>query len=134
VTFFITSLVAAAALLVSVQEQEHPAVTRVKASVKDPTKPFVMVITFKVKEGAGPRFEAAFARAVAATRREKGNTAYALSRSAKDPAEYILYEHWEDLASLEAHLKTEHIKTLGAERAGLVEGQPDVRIFLPTGP
>jgi quinol monooxygenase YgiN len=127
-------LTAAVALTaVAAQEQEHPVLARVKASVKDPSKPFVMIITFKVKEGAGPKFEAAFAKAIKETRKEKGNKAYELSRSTKDPNEYILYENWENVAALGAHLKTEQIKQLGAERQGTTEGNPDVKVLVPVG-
>ena len=131
------SLLMTAALALSavapVQEQEHPALTRVKASVKDPTRPFVMVITFKVKEGAGPKFEAAFGKAIKETRKEQGNRAYDLSRSTKDPSEYVLYERWDNVDALAAHLKTPHIKQLGVDRQGTTEGNPDVKVMEVVG-
>src|SRR5690349_10077753 len=65
------------------QDKENPILALVKSELKDAAKPFTMVVTLKVKAGAGPKLEAAFAKAVAATRKEKGNLAYELSRSAK---------------------------------------------------
>lgn len=131
------SLLMTAALALSavvpVQEQEHPALTRVKASVKDPTKPFIMIITFKVKEGQGPKFEAAFAKAIAETRKEKGCRAYTLSCNGKNPTEYVLYEHWDNVDALAAHLKTDHLKQLGKDREGTTEGNAEVKVMVPVG-
>src|SRR5215203_4269343 len=81
--------------------QENHIETEVKAALKDPTKPFIMVVRLKVKDGTGEKFEAAFAKAVVETRKEKGNRAYDLIRSAKDTNEYIVYERWEDFAALQ---------------------------------
>lgn len=124
-------LITAVALSAPVQEQEHPVLTRVKASVKDPAKPFVMLITFHVKDGQGPKFEAAFAKAIAATRKEKGCRAYDLSLNEKNPHEYVLYERWDNLDALAAHLKTEHIKQLGKDNAGTTEGSADIKVLSP---
>lgn len=117
----------------SAQDQEHPIAAQVKASVKDPTKPFTMIVILKAKEGSGSKLEAAFAKAAKETRKEKGNRAYEMNRSAKDPTEYLVYERWQNLAALEAHLKTPYITALLTEAGGLLEGQPEIKVFLPTG-
>ena len=115
------------------QEKENPIATEVKANLKDPSKPFTMLVRVKIKDGVGSKFEAAFAKAVTATRKEKGNKAYDLNRSAKAPNEYVVYERWQDLAALQAHMKTPHITTLLAEIGDLLEGPPEVKVFLPAG-
>jgi quinol monooxygenase YgiN len=115
------------------QEKEDPIAATVKASVKDPSRPFTMLVRLKIKEGAAAKFEAAFARAIAATRREKGNRAYELNRSAKAPNEYLLYERWQNLAALQAHLKAPHLTAALAETGPLLEGAPEVRVLLPVG-
>jgi quinol monooxygenase YgiN len=97
------------------QEKENPIVARVREAVKDPARPFTLVLRLKLKDGAAARFEAAFAKAAQATRQEKGNRAYDLNRDTQTPTQYLLYERWQDLSALEAHLKTPYITKLLAE-------------------
>ena len=54
-------------------QDRHPIATRVQADLKDPAKPFALVIAIKVKADAADKFEAAFARARTETRKEKVN-------------------------------------------------------------
>jgi quinol monooxygenase YgiN len=115
------------------QEKEHPIIARVKAAVKDPTGPFTLVVRFKVKESATAKFEAAFAKAAQETRKEKGNRAYDLNRDTQAPTQYLLYERWQDLAALEAHLKTPYIRKVLAETADLQAGPAEVGILVPAG-
>src|SRR5262245_21543035 len=105
-------LLAGTVLPAPAQDKEHPIVAEVRANLQDPSKPFTLLVRVKTKEGAGPKLEAAFAKAVAASRKEKGNKAYDLNRSAKAPTEYVVYERWTDLAALQAHLKAPHFLTL----------------------
>lgn len=115
------------------QEEPHPIVVQVKSALKDPAKPFTMLVHLQVKEGTQAKFEAAFAKAVKATRQEKGCTAYDLSRDAKDPTRYLVYERWKSLADLEAHLKTPHITTLLGELKEMLAVPPEAKVMLPAG-
>src|SRR5262245_39834258 len=121
-------LAATAALALSApapaQEKPNPIAAQVKAAVKDPAKPFTMLVHLKTREGAGKKFEAAFAKAIKPTRKEKGCLAYDLNHDPKTPTRYLLYERWENLASLEAHLKSAHITALLKELGDLLEGPP----------
>src|SRR5262249_6050970 len=54
------------------EEKENPILTFVKSKVKDPDKPFTLLITLKVKEGEEKKLEEVFAKAVKPTRKEKG--------------------------------------------------------------
>jgi quinol monooxygenase YgiN len=124
-----------AAVLLSVsqaQEEstEHRLLRVAKGSLSDSTKPFTLVIKFKVKQGQGAKFEAAMAKAVKETRKEKGNLAYELSRSAKG-SNYIIYERWENLAALGAHLKTDYYKNASAAVEPLVDGDIEVDLLVP---
>ncbi|MBI3823880.1 MAG: antibiotic biosynthesis monooxygenase [Planctomycetes bacterium] len=125
----IVLLLAAPALA---QDKENPIEKEVKASLKDPSKPFVMYVHLKIKEGNAAKFEAAFAKARTATRKEKGNKAYSLTRSTKAPNEYIVYERWDNLAALQAHLKAAHITALLTEVGDMLDGAPAVKVYLPT--
>jgi quinol monooxygenase YgiN len=114
------------------QEKENPIEKEVKASLKDLTKPFVLYVRIKIKDDTAVKFEAAFAKARTATRKEKGNKAYSLTRSTKVPNEYVVYERWENFAALQSHLKTPHFAALLTEVGDMVDGAPDVKVFLPT--
>ncbi|MCA1706565.1 MAG: antibiotic biosynthesis monooxygenase [Actinobacteria bacterium] len=127
----VLALLGAGVMPVSGQEKEHPIEAEVKAALKDPAKPFTMLVFLKVKEGAGAKFEEAFGKAIGPTRKEKGNRAYDLNRSAMTPNEYLLYERWQNLAALRAHLRAPHITTLLGEVGDLLDGAPEVRVALP---
>ena len=114
-------------------DQPHPIAAQVKGALKDPAKPFTMLVQLKTKEGSEAKVEAAFVKAIKPTRQEKGCLAYELSRDAKTPTQYLLYERWQNLPSLEAHLKAQHITTLLAELGDLLAAPPEVRVFVPTG-
>jgi autoinducer 2-degrading protein len=126
-------LILALALVAPAPAQENPIEKAVKAALKDPSKPFTMMVHVKVKDGAGAKFEAAFAKAIIGTRKEKGNKAYDLNRSIKSPNEYIVYERWQDFAALQAHLKTPHIITLLSDISDLLDGPPEAKAFVPAG-
>jgi quinol monooxygenase YgiN len=115
------------------QEKENPIVAMVKTSVKDAGKPFTILVHLKVKDGAGEKFEAAFAKALTETRKEKGMLAYQLNRSTKNATDYVVYERWRDVAALEAHLKTAHIQALFATVGDLLSGPPQADVLVPAG-
>jgi quinol monooxygenase YgiN len=115
------------------QEKEHPIETVVKANLTETSKPFTILIHVKIKDDARAKFEAAFAKARIETRKEKGNKAYDLSRSAKMPTEYIVYERWQNLAALRTHLDAEYITSFMAEIADYFETPPGLEVLLPAG-
>jgi quinol monooxygenase YgiN len=115
------------------QDKEHPIEKEVKESLKDTTKPFTLIVRLKIKDGGTAKFEAAFAKARTATRKEKGNLAYDMGRSAKSPNEYLIYERWQDLAALQTHLRLPHFAALIAEVHELLDGPPDAKVFVPAG-
>jgi len=112
-------------------QEPNPIAAQVKAELKDPAKPFTMLVRVQVKEGMQDKFEAAFAKAVKETRKEKGCLEYDLNRDTKDSTRYLVYERWKSLADLEAHLKTPHITALLGELKDLLAGPPEVRVMLP---
>ncbi len=115
------------------KDKPDPIVAAVKAAVKDPTKPFTMLIRLRTREGAQPQFEAAFAKAGKTTRAERGCMAYDLNRDTKTATQYLLYERWRDLGSLQAHLKAAHTTALLKEIGALFAGPPDVQVLTPVG-
>jgi quinol monooxygenase YgiN len=114
-------------------DKDDPIVAFAKKQLTDTTKPFTLVVVVKVKDGAAEKFETAFAKALAATRKEKGCITYDLNRDSRDAKRYVVYERWKSLADLAAHMKTDHIRTLLEALPDLTEGAPDLRILLPAG-
>src|SRR5947209_6389316 len=116
-----TALVLVVALLtptmlpVLAQEEKDPILAEVKANLKDLAQPFTMLVLVKIKEGGASKFEAAFAKNRAGTRKEKGNKAYEMSRSTKTPTDYIVYERWTNFAALQAHMREPHFTGMIAE-------------------
>ena len=123
-----------AAVLLSVAQQgqsmEDVILGVTKKNFSDSGKPFALVIQFKIKEGQGPKFEAAMAKAVKETRKDKGNQAYELSKTPKGST-YVIYERWENVAALEAHLKTAHYKEAAVAVKPLLEAEIDVDLLVP---
>ena len=115
------------------EEEPNPFVAQAKAALKDPDKPFTLVVKLRVKEGMGEQFEAAFAKALKPTRAEKGCRGYELSRDAKTPGQYLAYEKWQDLAALRAHIKAPHFQALAAEVGGMLDGPPVAEVYVPAG-
>jgi autoinducer 2-degrading protein len=115
------------------QDEPNPIAAQVKASLKDPAKPFTMVVLLQVKDGMQNKFETAFAKAVKETRKEKGYLSYDLNRDAKDGSRYMVYERWKSLADLESHLKAPYITALLGELKEMLAGPPEVKVLLPAG-
>jgi quinol monooxygenase YgiN len=122
-----------AALLIASQagaaDEENPVIKLVKSKVKDPSKPFALLVTFKVKPGNEKKFEEAFAPCLTATRKEKGCVAYYLNRDPDAPSNYIMYESFRGTAGLDAHLKEKHTQTLLATVIPMCEGDPTIKVL-----
>jgi quinol monooxygenase YgiN len=110
-------------------DEEIPVIKLVKSKVKDPTKPFALLVTFKVKAGNEKKFEEAFVPCLSATRKEAGCVAYHLNRDADEPGTYVMYEHFKGVAGLDAHMKEKHTQTLLATVVPMCEGEPKIKVL-----
>jgi quinol monooxygenase YgiN len=108
---------------------DHPAVALVKSKVKDTTKPFAIVVEFKVKGGKEKEFEATFKPALAATKKEPGCIAYELNRDPDQPDVYLMFEKFKSVAALEDHLKQQYTKTLLEAVGPLTEGGLKIKVY-----
>ena len=115
----------------AIAQDRHPIAAQVAATVKDPAKPFALAISLKVKDGSADKFEAAFAKALKETRKEKGCVSYDLNRDPKEAGRYLIYERWKDLPALEAHLASAHIKTLLESLGDVLDGAPEAKVLVP---
>jgi quinol monooxygenase YgiN len=133
-TFWVCSLAVVltfSALAPAADDTPNPIVAQVKANLKDPDKPFTMLVRIKVKEGSEEKFEKAFAKARVQTRKEKGNRAYDLARDTKMPTQYVVYERWANIEALDEHIKSKYIQALLVELHDLTAGPPELSVFVP---
>jgi quinol monooxygenase YgiN len=110
--------------------EDHPVVALVKSKVKDPARPFALLVTIKAKSDKGKELEAAFAPCIAATKREPGCLAYELNQDPDETTVYILFEKWKDVAALQAHLQAGHTQELFKAMRPLADGQAKAKVYL----
>ena len=108
---------------------DHPAVALVKSKVKDPAKPFALLVTIKAKAGKERELEAAFAPCIAATKKEAGCLAYELNRDPDEPTTYVMFEKFKNVAALEAHLKQDHTTKLLKALEPLTDGELKAKVY-----
>ncbi|HEY0105099.1 MAG TPA: putative quinol monooxygenase [Rhizomicrobium sp.] len=91
-----------------------------------------IVATVKIKEGTNEAFEAAARELMAAVRaNEPGNTFYQFCRSKADPTIYVAMEIYADQAAVDAHLASDHFRTMGAKMGPSMTGRPEIQFFEP---
>ncbi len=114
-------------------DDENPIVTLAKSKVKDKTKPFGMIVTFKVAAGKEKAFEEAFGPCLKATRKEPGCLAYHMNRDIDEPQVFVVYEKFKSIAALEDHAKSKHVEELLKIIAPLLVAAPTVKVYTPVG-
>jgi len=125
----LSGFVLAAVLSPVLAADEHPVVTLVKSKVKNPDKPFALLVTLKAKPGKEKELESAFAPCIAATKKEAGCLAYELNRNPDDPTVYVMYEKFKSVAALSDHLKQAHTMKLLAALGTLTDGGPMAKVY-----
>lgn len=87
----------------------------------------MIAITAKlnVKRGCEVQFEKVMLDLVAkVNKNESGNLLYKLCRDSD--GKYLVMELYEDDAAVEAHVKSEHVKTSGPNFRGIMGGPPEI--------
>lgn len=80
----------------------------------------------QAKIGRDLDLEKALRRVVLPTHRELGCLRYAIHRGVDNPLQFVVVERWDSKASLDAHLKSDHVQKLFRDVKDLVEGQPEI--------
>ncbi len=104
----------------------------VKAQLKDPAKPFTLLVELRAKKGRGDDLAKAFVEHVRMTRTEAGALRFDLNRDAADPDAFVLYERWADLKSLQGHFESAWMKKVSAAMTEHGDGAPKLRVLLPS--
>jgi quinol monooxygenase YgiN len=110
---------------------DEPIIKLVKSKVKDPGKPFTLLVMAKVKDGTAAKLESAFAPCAAATRKEPGCAGYDLHNDTDKPGNVVLIERWKSVAALEAHLKQPYTQAFLKTMPEWSGGAPDFKILVP---
>ena len=86
-----------------------------------------IVAPLKVQEGKNAEFEAVFKDLAAQVRaNEKGNLAYALTKSRADPNTYKVLELYTDQAAVDVHGQTDYFRAAGPKMGPCLAGRPEV--------
>lgn len=64
------------------------------------------------------------------TRKESGCIRYELLQNRSDPTDFTFVEEWLSDASIDAHLRTEHVMTALTKLSDLVPVLPDIRTLI----
>ena len=63
------------------------------------------------------------------SRSESGCIRYDLCQNQADPTDFTFIEEWESGEQLDAHLASQHLKTVVGQLTGLVAVDPDIRRY-----
>lgn len=90
--------------------------------------PLTVVAKVVARKDAFEAVKTELHKLVAPTRLETGCIAYTLHQDNADPAVFLFYETWEDAASLERHMNSDHFTGYVHAVEGLLE-EKQVRIM-----
>lgn len=105
----------------------------IRAQLKDPSKPFTLVVRFALKPGSFERFRPIYAAAVAGTAGEPGAVQYDFHQSPSNPNQFVLLEQWRSLADLESHFVQPYTAAALQALAENVDGPFAVEVYQRVG-
>lgn len=130
-------LTAAACLLLGsafAQDEKKDPIADIRAQVKDPTKPFTLLVEFNLKPGQAKEFRKLVHESVKNTRKEAGNAAYSCHQDAGDPNKFVFFEIWRSIAGLEEHIKQDYVKALLGGAEAMSAQPPVIKVLTPWVP
>jgi quinol monooxygenase YgiN len=92
---------------------------------------FAVIARIPLQEGAKDDFVTAFGRAIANAEAEDGTLQYVLHADAEDPDLMWVYELYADRAALDAHLRSEAMRSLLPTLGPYIAGRADIRVVEP---
>jgi quinol monooxygenase YgiN len=86
-----------------------------------------LLATFKVQDGKQEEFEAVMAALVAQVRaNEPGTLTYTLTKSKKDPTEYVMIENYRSDEDRKAHGQTDYFQAAVPKFSACLSGNPQL--------
>ena len=85
---------------------------------------FSLIVSFQVKKGEEKTLLDAAKPCIAATVKEKGCKRYELHQDLETPTKFVLFERWDSVADIEAHMGAAHTKKLLGTLAKVADGPP----------
>ena len=92
-------------------------------------KMIIIVAQFTVLPGKTDALKKEVEPLIEATRKEPGCISYVLHQDIKNPDNFAFIEHWRDQASVDAHTRSDHFKTIGVKLNALRVAPPTVRFY-----
>jgi len=66
---------------------------------------------------------------IEASRKEAGCIRYILHQDIKNSDNFAFIEHWKDQASVDAHMRSDHFKTIGTKLNALRVAPPTIHLY-----
>ena len=85
---------------------------------------FSLIVSFQVKKGEEKTLLDAAKPCIAATVKEKGCKRYELHQDLETPTKFTMFERWDSVADIEAHMGAAHTKKLLGTLAKIADGPP----------
>lgn len=108
-----------------------PIIAAFRAELGDAAKSLALLVRFEVPATSAGKIAAAFARTTPLTLREPGCRVFQVNCEARSPGRFVVYERWQNLGALEAHLRTDYTRKLRAEIEELMVGAPEFHVLRP---
>lgn len=99
-----------------------------------PPSEVALVVRYHALPGKGDDVAALLSRHAAATQAEPGCRAFVALRSAQDPDAFVLYEHYDDPAALDAHIASPHYLNIARDQIRPLLAERTVEQHLPIVP
>ncbi len=84
------------------------------------SKELIVLALFKAKDSMEEKVKMELMGLTKPTRAEKGCITYVLHQDLADKRAFMFYEIWTGKAALDAHIKTDHLRTIGARLMDLL--------------
>src|SRR5262245_23199917 len=94
----------------------------------------VVIATMRAREGKESSVRDVLTALIVESRQEKGCLQYDMLVGDEDPAEFALYERWESVVLMNAHLRSRHIEVAYGITTDLIEGSPKVVSYVTAEP
>ena len=88
-----------------------------------------VLATLKIHSGTNKDFEGAARRMVKAVEENEPGNIYYNFYKGEDDTTYIVMERYNSQEDLDAHGKTEHMKSIGADMGKYMAAAPDIKVF-----